>query len=356
MPVFLNWKPAISFLMGNAVLLSNLKLCALSISCFFLTLEAELTNGWWEPYKDHRVCVHRLRVPSTCARLPLLALPFFTLLPWPETWAWFSSSGRIPACTHRCILLSHLSLVDVCLSSMVGPKMLRDFFAERKAISFLGCALPQWFFGLFVAIECLLLAPMAYDRHVAICNPLLYAVVMSHRLCIQLVVGPYAAGFLNTTTHTIAAFRLPFCGSNIISHFFCDMSSLLSLICADTRINTLLVFIVAGAVLVVSSLTILISYFRILISILSIHSARGRHRAFSTCSSHLTAVSILYETLVFIYMRPGAVFSLDLNKVVAVFYTAVIPMLNPLIYSLRNKEVKAAMRRTFARRKFCLKS
>ena len=149
--------------------------------------------------------------------------------------------------------LSHLSLVDVSLSSVVGPKMLRDFFAERKAISFLDRALPQWFFGLFGAIECLLLVPMAYDHHVAICNPLLYAVVMSHRLCIQLVVGPYAVGFLNTTTHTIAAFRLPFCGSNITNHFFCDMSPLLSLICADTRINALLVFIVAGAVLVVST-------------------------------------------------------------------------------------------------------
>lgn len=252
--------------------------------------------------------------------------------------------------------LSHLSFVDVCFSSVVGPKMLRDFFAERKAISFLGCALQRWSFGLFVAMECLLLASMAYDRYVAICTPLLYSVVMSHRPCIQLVVGPCAAGFLNTMTHTTAAFRLPFCGSNIINHFFCDMSPLLSLVCADTRINKLLVFIVAGAVLVVSSLTILVSYFHIPISILSIRSARGRHRAFSTCSSHLTAVSISYGTLFFIYVRPGAVFALDLNQVVAVFYTAVIPMLNPLIYSLRNKEVKAAMRRTIARRKFCLKS
>ncbi|XP_069410291.1 olfactory receptor 5G9-like [Ovis canadensis] len=252
--------------------------------------------------------------------------------------------------------LSHLSFVDVCFSSVVGPKMLRDFFAERKAISFLGCALQQRFFGFFVAIECLLLASMAYDRYVAICNPLLYSVVMSHRLCIQLVVGPYAVGFLNTMTHTTAAFRLPFCGSNIINHFFCDMSPLVSLVCADMRINKLLVFIVAGSVLIVISLTILTSCFYILISILSICSAHGRHRAFSTCSSHLTAVSVLYGTLFFIYVRPGTVFSLDLNKVVAVFYTAVIPMLNPLIYSLRNKEVKAAMRRIIARRKFCLKS
>uniref|UniRef100_A0A8D1N993 Olfactory receptor n=1 Tax=Sus scrofa TaxID=9823 RepID=A0A8D1N993_PIG len=252
--------------------------------------------------------------------------------------------------------LSHLSFVDICFSSVVGPKMLRDFFAERKAISFLGCALQQWFSGFFAAIECLLLASMAYDRYVAIFNPLLYSVAMSQRLCILLVVGPYTVGFLNTTTHTTAAFRLPFCGSNIINHFFCDMSPLLSLICADIWINKLLVFIVAGAVLVISSLTIIISYFYIFIAILRIRSADGRHKAFSTCSSHLTAVSILYGTLFFIYVRPGAIFSLDLNKGVSVFYTAVIPMLNPLIYSLRNKEVKAAMCRTIARRKFCLGS
>uniref|UniRef100_A0A8D1VLD6 Olfactory receptor n=1 Tax=Sus scrofa TaxID=9823 RepID=A0A8D1VLD6_PIG len=252
--------------------------------------------------------------------------------------------------------LSHLSFVDICFSSVVGPKMLRDFLAERKAISFLGCALQQWFSGFFAAIECLLLASMAYDRYVAIFNPLLYSVAMSQRLCILLVVGPYTVGFLNTTTHTTAAFRLPFCGSNIINHFFCDMSPLLSLICADIWINKLLVFIVAGAVLVVSSLTIIISYFYIFIAILRIRSADGRHKAFSTCSSHLTAVSILYGTLFFIYVRPGAIFSLDLNKGVSVFYTAVIPMLNPLIYSLRNKEVKAAMCRTIARRTFCLGS
>ncbi|XP_006875841.1 PREDICTED: olfactory receptor 1009-like [Chrysochloris asiatica] len=252
--------------------------------------------------------------------------------------------------------LSHLSFVDICFSSVVGPKMLTDFFKERKAISFLGCALQQWFFGFFVAIECLLLASMAYDRYVAICNPLLYSVVMSQRLCVQLLLGPYAVGFLNTMTHTTAAFRLPFCGSNIINHFFCDMSPILSLVCADIWINKLLVFIVAGAVLVVSSLTIIISYFYILLAILRIHSTDGRRKAFSTCSSHLTAVSILYGTLFFIYVRPGAIFSLDLNKMVSVFYTAVIPMLNPLIYSLRNKEVKDAMRRTIARRNFCIKS
>ncbi|ELK35810.1 PREDICTED: olfactory receptor 1009 [Myotis davidii] len=249
--------------------------------------------------------------------------------------------------------LSHLSFVDICFSSVVSPKMLTDFFVKKKVISFLGCALQQWFFGFFVAAECLLLASMAYDRYVAICNPLLYSVAMSQRLCIQLVVGPYVIGFMNTMTHTTNTFRLPFCGPNIINHFFCDVSPLLSLACADTKLTKFVVFIVAGAVGVFSGLTIMVSYIYILIAILKIHSADGRSKAFSTCSSHLTAVSILYGTLFFIYVRPSASFSLDLNKVVSVFYTAVIPMLNPLIYSLRNKEVKDAIHRTVAKRKTC---
>ncbi|XP_026342906.2 olfactory receptor 1009-like [Ursus arctos] len=249
--------------------------------------------------------------------------------------------------------LSHLSFVDICFSSVVSPKMLTDFFVKRKFISFLGCALQQWFFGFFVAAECFLLASMAYDRYVAICNPLLYSVLMSQRLCVQLVVGPYIIGFMNTMTHTTNAFRLPFCGPNVINHFFCDMSPLLSLVCADSRLTKLIVFVVAGAVGIFSGLTIVVSYIYILIAIMKIHSAEGRRKAFSTCSSHLTAVSILYGTLFFIYVRPSASFSLDLNKVVSVFYTAVIPMLNPLIYSLRNKEVKDAIHRTVTRRKFC---
>ncbi|XP_032702431.1 olfactory receptor 1009-like [Lontra canadensis] len=249
--------------------------------------------------------------------------------------------------------LSHLSFVDICFSSVVSPKMLIDFFVKRKVISFLGCALQQWFFGFFVAAECFLLASMAYDRYVAICNPLLYSVAMSQRLCNQLVVGPYIIGFVNTMTHTTNAFHLPFCGPNVINHFFCDMSPLLSLVCADSRLTKLVVFVVAGTVGVFSGLTIVVSYIYILIAIMKIHSAEGRHKAFSTCSSHLTAVSILYGTLFFIYVRPSASFSLDINKVVSVFYTAVIPMLNPLIYSLRNKEVKDAIHKTVTRRKMC---
>ena len=249
--------------------------------------------------------------------------------------------------------LSHLSFVDMCLSSVVSPKMLADFFVQRKVISFLGCALQHWFLGFFVAAECLLLASMAYDRYVAICNPLLYSVAMSQSLCIQLVAGPYVLGFMNTMTHTTHTFRLPFCGPNVINHFFCDVFPLFSLVCADTANIKLVVFIVAGAVGVFSGLTIVVSYIYILTAILKIHSTDGRRKVFSTCSSHLTAVSIMFGTLFFIYVRPSASFSLDLNKGVSVFYTAVIPMLNPLLYSLRNKEVKDAIHRTVTRRMAC---
>ncbi|XP_074083854.1 olfactory receptor 5G9-like [Macrotis lagotis] len=251
--------------------------------------------------------------------------------------------------------LSHLSFVDMSFSSTVAPKMLRDFFEEKKIISFLGCALQQWFFGFFVAIECFLLASMAYDRYVAICNPLLYSIAMSRKHCNQLVAIPYAAGFMDAMIHTPVAFRLPFCGPNVINHFFCDIFPLLSLICTDTSINKLLVFVIAGIVGVFSGLIILVSYIYILSAILRIHSAKGRQKAFSTCSSHLTAVTILYGTLFFVYVRPNTSFSMDTNKLVSVFYTSVIPMLNPLIYSLRNKEVKDAIYRTITKRKFCLR-
>ncbi|XP_075403729.1 olfactory receptor 5G3-like [Tenrec ecaudatus] len=246
--------------------------------------------------------------------------------------------------------LSHLAFVDICSSSSIAPKMLCDLFAEKKGISFLGCASQMWFFGLFVATECFLLASMAYDRYVAICKPLLYTLIMSQPVCVQLVVGPYALALISTMTHTTLTFCLPFCGPNVINHFFCDILPLLSLACVDTWNNKLVLFILAGAVGVLSGLIITASYVCILLTILQMRSADGRQKAFSTCSSHLAAVSILYGTLFFIYVRPNSSSSLGLNKVVSLFYTVVIPMLNPLVYSLRNKEVKDAFRRKFERK------
>ncbi|XP_012605372.2 olfactory receptor 5G3 [Microcebus murinus] len=250
--------------------------------------------------------------------------------------------------------LSHLSFVDICSSSSIAPKMLCDIIAEKKGITFLGCAAQMWFFGLFVATECFLLAAMAYDRYVAICKPLLYTLIMSHRICMQLVVGPYAMATISTMTHTIFTFCLPFCGPNIINHFFCDISPLLSLACADTWINKLVLFILSGAIGVLTGLIIMVSYVYILVAILKVQTADGRRKAFSTCSSHLAAVSILYGTLFFIYVRPSSSSSLDINKIISLFYTVVIPMLNPLIYSLRNKEVKDAFRRKFERKDFLI--
>ncbi|CAH6788402.1 Olr444 [Phodopus roborovskii] len=231
--------------------------------------------------------------------------------------------------------LSHLSFVDVCSSSSIAPRMLCDVFAENKAISFVGCATQLWFFGLFLATECFLLASMAYDWYTAICKPLLYT-------------------FIITMTHTALTFCLPFCGPYIINHFFCDISPLLSLAYTDTQVNKLVLFILAGAVGVLSGLIILISYVCILMAILKIQTTNGRRTAFSTCSSHLATVSVLYGTLFFIYVRPNASSSLDINKVISLFYTVVIPMLNPLIYSLRNKEAKDAFGRTLKRKHFLI--
>ncbi|XP_057585658.1 olfactory receptor 5G3-like isoform X2 [Hippopotamus amphibius kiboko] len=246
--------------------------------------------------------------------------------------------------------LSHLSFVDMCSSSSIAPKMLCDIFAEKKGISFMGCAAQMWFFGLFVATECFLLASMAYDRYMAVCKPLLYTLVMSQRVCVHLVIGPYAVALISTMTHTILTFGLPFCGPNILNHFFCDISPLLSLACADTWTNKLVLFILAGAIGVLSGLIITVSYICILVAILRIQTADGRNKAFSTCSSHLAVVSILGGTLFFTYVRPSSSSSLDINKVISLFYTVVTPMLNPLIYSLRNKEVKNAFNRKFERK------
>ncbi|XP_025307458.1 olfactory receptor 5AP2-like [Canis lupus baileyi] len=239
--------------------------------------------------------------------------------------------------------LSNLSLVDFCYSSVIAPNMLVNFWVENPVISFNGCATQFFFFGSFAGIEGFLLAVMAYDRYVAICKPLLYAVIMSPHLNVLLVLATYLAGFLNAAIHTGFTFRLSFCSSNVINHFFCDTPPLLKLSCSDTHINEVVIFAFASFNELSCLLIILISYLYILIAILRIHSAEGRHKAFSTCASHLMVVTIFFGTILFMYLRPSSSYSMDQDKVVSVFYTVVIPMLNPLIYSLRNKEVKASL-------------
>ncbi|XP_030043585.1 olfactory receptor 1102-like isoform X2 [Microcaecilia unicolor] len=240
--------------------------------------------------------------------------------------------------------LSSLSVVDTCYSSVIYPKMLVDFFVERTAISFSGCATQMYFFVTFGTTECFLLAAMAYDRYVAICNPLLYVVIMSKRLCLQLVVSSYIGGLLHSMIHVVATFHLPFCKSNELSHFFCDIPPLLKISCVSTEINEILLFTFTGSISLGCLLIILVSYLYILSSILKMSSGEGRQKTFSTCASHITAVILFYGTISFMYLRPSSSYSVEQDKVVSVFYTLIIPMLNPLIYSVRNKEVKASVR------------
>ncbi|CAK6449418.1 unnamed protein product [Pipistrellus nathusii] len=236
--------------------------------------------------------------------------------------------------------LSHLSFVDFCYSSIIAPKTLVNLVIEDRTISFVGCAVQFFFFCTFVVTESFLLAVMAYDRFVAICNPLLYTVAMSQKLCALLVVGSYAWGVVCSLILTCSAINLSFEGLNTINHFFCEFSSLLSLSCSDTYVNQLLLFIFATFNEVSTLLIILMSYVFILVTILKMRSAGGRRKAFSTCASHLTAITIFHGTILFLYCVPNSQNSRHTVKVASVFYTVVIPMLNPLIYSMRNKDIK----------------
>ncbi|KAM7085340.1 olfactory receptor 5F1-like [Molossus nigricans] len=239
--------------------------------------------------------------------------------------------------------LANLSFVDVCYSSTITPKMLVDLLSEEKTISFAGCFLQMYFFITLATTECLLFGLMAYDRYVAICNPLLYPLVMSRTVCLKMAAGAFTAGLLNSMVNTSYVSSLPFCSSNVIHHFSSDSPPLFKLSCSDTRLKESIFSIFAGVNMVGVLLVIITSYTYVLFSIFRMHSGEGRHKAFSTCASHLTAIILFYSTAIYTYLRPSSSYSLDQDKVASVFYTVVIPMLNPLIYSLRNKEVKKAL-------------
>lgn len=245
--------------------------------------------------------------------------------------------------------LSNLSFLDISYSTAIAPKMLVDFLASRKSISLYGCALQMYFFACFADAECLILAAMAYDRYAAICNPLLYSTLMSKKVCICFIVLAYCSGGMTSMVHVCLTFRLPFCGSNVVNHFFCDIPPLLALSCADTHLNELLLFALCGFIQTSTFVIIFISYFCILVTVLSIKSSGGRGKTFSTCASHLVAVALFYGTLLFMYLRPTTSYSLDTDKVVALFYTVVFPMFNPIIYSFRNKDVKNALKKLLER-------
>lgn len=247
--------------------------------------------------------------------------------------------------------LCNLSIIDICYSSTVTPRMLMNFLAVGKSISFNACFVQLYFFVAWVCSECFLLATMAYDRYIAICSPLLYSSIMSQRVCVPMVAGSCLTGCTNAMITVCFLSRLPYCGSNIIRHFFCDTPPLLALASNSYIAETIISFL-AGLTTIGSLLIILLSYVFILSAILKIRSAQGRHKAFSTCSSHLTAVTVFYGTLIFTYLRPNTSYSLGRDQVASVFYTVVVPMMNPLIYSLRNKDVKEAFNQSMNRKLF----
>ncbi|KAM9557507.1 olfactory receptor 5G25-like [Guaruba guarouba] len=240
--------------------------------------------------------------------------------------------------------LGNLAFVDLCSSTIVTPKMLVDLMSEKNNIAYAGCLAQVFLFDFFGMTECFLLASMAYDRYVAICHPLLHPTVMSPKCCFQLVTGSYLVGLTNGVGQTISMSTLSFCSSSTIDLFYCDISPLISLSTSNTTLSHIILTTAASLFGVSSILVILLSYVAIIVTILSINSAEGKHKAFSTCTSHLTTVSVFYGASFFMYLLPSSDSSRGADKWAVVLYTVVTPMLNPLIYSLRNKEVKEALR------------
>uniref|UniRef100_H0Y240 Olfactory receptor n=1 Tax=Otolemur garnettii TaxID=30611 RepID=H0Y240_OTOGA len=245
--------------------------------------------------------------------------------------------------------LGNLSFLDICYTSSTIPQMLVMFMSERKSISFIGCALQMVISLSLGCTECVLLAVMAYDRYVAICNPLRYPIIMNKVLYIQMAAWSWIIGCLISLVQTVLTMVLPFCGNNVIDHITCEILALLKLICSDISMNVLIMAVAGIVILVIPLLLIFVSYVFILSSILRINSAEGRKKAFSTCSAHLTVVILFYGSALFMYMKPKSKYTKVSDEIIALSYGVVTPMLNPIIYSLRNKEVKEAMKKVLSR-------
>ncbi|XP_062951087.1 olfactory receptor 8K3-like [Cynocephalus volans] len=243
--------------------------------------------------------------------------------------------------------LKHLAFTDLGYSTAVGPRMLVNIVVDEHTISYNSCATQLMFFSIFITSEIFVLSTMAYDRYVAICKPLLYTVIMSQTLCRGLVAILYLYSVILSLLTIIKIFHSSFCGHNIIRHFYCDSLPLISLLCSDTHEIKLIILVFSSFNLISSLLIVFASYIQILVTILRMNSAEGRCKAFSTCGSHLTVIVIFYGTLFFMYVQPKSSHSYYTDKVASLFYTLVIPMLNPMIYSLRSKEVKNALHRTW---------
>ncbi|KAM4808033.1 olfactory receptor 5V1-like [Rhinophrynus dorsalis] len=241
--------------------------------------------------------------------------------------------------------LNNLSFIDICYTSTTMPKMLQVLLLERKTISFFGCIAQLYFFITFVGTECVLLCVMSYDRFLAICHPLRYPVLMNHMVCIILAGISWLCGLSNSVVHTVFTFRLHFCGSKKINYFYCDIPPLLSLSCEDTTMNEALLLSIGVFIGWTPFLCIILSYIYIIVTIMKINSTEGRQKAFSTCVSHLTVVVIYFGSVIFSYVRPISTYSLKKDRLISVLYSVVSPMLNPLIYTLKNQDVKNAMHR-----------
>uniref|UniRef100_A0A8C8S5T9 Olfactory receptor n=1 Tax=Pelusios castaneus TaxID=367368 RepID=A0A8C8S5T9_9SAUR len=238
--------------------------------------------------------------------------------------------------------LSNLSFIDVCHSSVVIPKMLADFLVEKKTISFGECIAQMFFLHLFACTEIFLLTVMAYDRYAAICKPMHYSTIMSHRVCLKLATAMWLGGLVHSITLTALTLNLPYCGPNTIDNFFCDVPLVIKLACTDTYVFEVLIISNSGLISVVCFVVLMISYVVILISLRN-HFSEGRHKALSTCAAHLTVVTFFLGHCIFIYLRPAK--SLAADKVVSVFFTTVAPLLNPVIYTLRNEDMQNAVRK-----------
>ncbi|XP_021007668.1 olfactory receptor 5B3-like [Mus caroli] len=247
--------------------------------------------------------------------------------------------------------LGNLSLVDVIYSSAVTPKVMAGLLVGDKLISYNDCAAQMFFFAAFATVENYLLASMAFDRYAAVCKPLYYATTMTPSVCMCLIMGCYALGFLSASVYLGNTFSLSFCKSNVVHHFFCDMPAIMALSCSERHVNELVLIYLVSFIVFFALIIILVSYIIIFITVLKMHSEAGVQKALSTCASHFSAVFIFYGTALFMYLQPSSRHAMDTDKIVSVFYTMVIPMLIPLVYSLRNKEVKSAFMKVVLKEK-----
>nr|XP_005310470.1 olfactory receptor 12D1-like [Chrysemys picta bellii] len=249
--------------------------------------------------------------------------------------------------------LGNLSCLDICYSTVTVPKMLAGFLSRHQIISITGCLIQLHFFHFLGSSEAVLLAVMAYDRYVAICNPLRYRLVMNPRVCLLLAVATWSSGFLHALMHTVMTSRLHFCGPNHVHHFFCDIKPLLSLACSSTRVNLSLLNIVTGGIVIGPFILTLLSYIYIIyFLLLKVQSRESRRKAFSTCTSHLTVVTLLYIPVIFNYVLPSQGYSQERDMIATLMYSIVTCVLNPVIYTLRNREVKSALRKVVGRKLF----